>query len=188
MVLVMPYLMLAAALLWQALARPPRPNAERWLWVDAAVLAVLCQLLKQDAPWVGVIGVVPVVAMSVLAGPLHGLAMAIASCAAMLLPGATEWPSGQWIGLPPAVPLVVLAFGPAAAFLALPSRELRRRMQLHEAFNERSDPRQGLLHQVDVLLSLLAAHFRIDVAVLSLQGPEPRIFRREGGRRNQLAR
>jgi signal transduction histidine kinase len=177
--LVMPYLLLAAGLLAQTLLHPPRAHAERWLWVDASVLAVLCHLLERDAPWIGVIGVVPVVAMSVLAGPLHGLAMAIASGAAMLAPGPGEWASGQGVSLPPAVPVVMLAFGPAAAFLTLPSRELRQRLQLQEAFNARSDPRQGLLHHVDVLLHLLASHFQLSTAVLSLQGPEPRIFRRD---------
>ena len=64
------------------------------------------------------------------------------------------------------------------AFLRLPNRELELRLQLLEAFNERSDPRQGLLHNVDVLLELLHEHFRLESAVISLQGPEPRVFQR----------
>jgi signal transduction histidine kinase len=184
--LVTPYVLLAAALLWQTLTDPPRAHAERWLWVDAAVFAVLCQLMEHDAPWVGVIVVVPVVAMSVLAGPLHGLAMAVVSAAAMMWPGQGGSPTADWVSLPRTVPLVVLAFGPAAAFLAMPSRELRRRMQLQETFSARSDPRQGLLHNVDVLLSLLTAHFHLDAAVLSIQGPEPRIFRRDADKPTRL--
>jgi len=103
------------------------------------------------------------------------------SAALMVVPGPLEWTSGEWVNVPLAVPLAVLAFGPAAALLSLPSRELRQRLQLVDAFNASVDPRQGLLHHVDVLLGLLATRFGADAAVLSLQGPQPRIFRRSRG-------
>jgi len=53
---------------------------------------------------------------------------------------------------------------------------MHQRMQLLDRFKARSDPRQGLRHHVDVLLELLAAHFRLGDATISLQGPHPRIF------------
>jgi signal transduction histidine kinase len=110
--------------------------------------------------------------------------MALLSAVAMLL--SADWRSSSGVlPAPLVVPMVVLALGPAATFLALPNRELRQRLALLDTFNQRSDPRRGLLHHVDVLLGLLAEHFKLDSAVISLQGPEPRIFQRssDGGTR-----
>lgn len=180
------YMMFSAVLLVRMLGGLQSAGAPRWLWVDALVLVIVCQGLKESASWLGIVCVVPVVAMALLAGARHAVAMALASAAAMLWFGERHWLSGQLPGLPLAVPMAVLALGPAAAFLALPNRRLRQRELLLEEFNRRSDPRQGLLHHVDVLLKLLDAHFGVAMAVLSLRGPEPRIFRRGIDGRTQL--
>jgi len=175
---VLSYLVFAAALLLQTLSGSPRASHKRWLWIDAAVLAFMCRLMEKDAPWLSIVNVVPVVAMSLLAGPRHALAMAATTAAAMALTGEWAWGSGRMPSDAEGLAMVVLAFGPAASLLALPNRALHERLRLLEVFNERSDPRRGLLHHVDVLLDLLGAHFHLDSAVISLQGPEPRIFRR----------
>src|SRR5688572_31195620 len=68
---------------------------------------------------------------------------------------------------------------PAPGLTPRSSRRPRQRAQLLDEFNRRADPRQGLLHHVDVLLALLDARFGLTAAVISLCGPEPRIFRRD---------
>ncbi|HEX6705505.1 MAG TPA: histidine kinase [Albitalea sp.] len=175
---VMSYLLFAAGLLLRTLGGWPRAGYKRWLWMDAAVLALLCRLMEDDAPWLSIVSVVPVVAMSLLAGPRHAIAMAVVTAAAMVLSGEWTWGAGHMPSMTEGVAMAVLAFGPAASYLSLPNRALRERLALVQTFHEHSDPRRGLLHHVQVLLDLLAAHFRLDSAVISLQGPEPRIFRR----------
>jgi signal transduction histidine kinase len=179
--LVTAYVGLAAILLLRTLAGSPRASSRQWLWVDALVLSMTFGLMQDSAPWPGIVSVVPVVAMSLLAGPLQAVAMALVIALSMLLSLYLHWGADHLPALALAVPMVVLALGPAAGFLALPNRELRQRLHLVDAFNERSDPRQGLLHHVDVLLGLLDAHFRVSSALISLEGPEPRIFERRGG-------
>jgi len=176
--IVLSYLLFAAGLLLRTLGGWPRAGYKRWLWIDAAVLALLCRLMEDDAPWLSIVGVVPVVAMSLLAGPWHAVAMAVVTAAAIVLSGDWTWGAGHMPSLAERVAMVVLAFGPGASYLSLPNRALRERLALVQAFHELSDPRRGLLHHVQVLLDLLAAHFLLDSAVISLQGPEPRIFRR----------
>src|SRR5262252_8682955 len=73
------YLLLAVALLVRTLGGWPLAGAAQWLWIDAAAIAIVCRLQVQDAPWLGIVSVVPVVAMSVLAGARHGLVLALAS-------------------------------------------------------------------------------------------------------------
>lgn len=180
------YMLLSALLLLRMLDGLPSAAAPGWLWVDALVLVIVCQGLQENASWLGMVCVVPVVATALMSGARHAVAMALASAAAMLWIGERHWLSGQLPVLSLAVPVAVLALGPAAAFLALPNRRLRQRELLLEEFNRRSDPRQGLLHHVDVLLKLLDAHFGVSIAVISLRGPEPRIFRRGIDGRTQL--
>lgn len=172
------YLVLAAGLLVRTLDGWPQAMSHLWLWVDALALAAASHLLKQDAPWLGLATVVPVVAMSLLGGGVHALVLTLFSVGALLVSDSWGAATGELPTLALALPLLVLAIGPAAAFLVQPTREMRRRMGLLEAFNQRSDPRQGLGHHVDVLLELLHAQFRLDTSVLSLQGPEPRVFTR----------
>jgi signal transduction histidine kinase len=173
------YLVLAAALLMRTLDGRPQAMSHLWLWVDALALAAASHYLKQEAPWLGLATVVPVVAMSLLAGAAHALVLTLFSVTSLLV--SDHW-SGGIADLPTltlALPLLVLAIGPTAAFLAQPTREMRRRLGLLEAFTQRSDPRQGLGHHVDVLLDLLHEQFRLNTSVISLQGPEPRVFARE---------
>lgn len=172
------YLVLAAALLVRTLDGRPQAMSHLWLWLDALALAAASHLLKQDAPWLGLTTVVPVVAMSLLAGGIHALVLTLFSVGALLVSDSWGTAMGEMPTLALALPLVVLAIGPAAAFLVQPTRAMRRRLGLLEAFNERSDPRQGLGHHVDVLLELLHGQLRLDTSVLSLQGPEPRVFTR----------
>ena len=171
-----PYLIWAAVLLWKTLSRWPYAASRLWPWVDAAMLLLVSQLIPRSGPLLGALTVLPVVALALLGGVVHATALAFACAAAMLL--LAGWhPSIS--ALPPltlSVPIVLLAFGPAAALIARPSRELRQRMQLLDRFNARSDPRKGLRHHVNVLLELLAGQFQLTEATISLQGPQPRIF------------
>ena len=167
------YLALAAVLLVRTLAGHPHASSHWWLWADAAVLSIVCHLLVPLAPWLGIVTVLPVVAMSLLAGPVHAIALAVATAAFLLAGSGWRWSEGQ---VPWSVPFLVLGFAPAAALLAWPRREQRERLQLLDEFQEKLDPRQGLLHHVTVLLGLLHRQFGLHSAVLSLQGPEPRIF------------
>jgi len=173
--LLLPYLIWAAVLLWKTLQGWPRAASKVWLWLDAGVLLVLSQAMVQPDPLRGALTVLPVVALALLAGAMHATALALACAVALLLAG-WQHTGGSWPPLPLGMPIILLACGPAVALLARPSRELRQRLQLLDAFNARSDPRQGLRHHVDVLLELLATHFDLTVATISLQGPEPRIL------------
>jgi signal transduction histidine kinase len=186
--LLVPYLLWAAVLLWKTLQGWPRAASKVWLWVDAGVVLLVSQAMIQPATLRGALAVLPVVALALLAGARHATALALACAGALLL---ASWHHGAgplltWVPLPMGVPIILLALGPAAALLARPSRELRQRLQLLDAFNERSDPRQGLRHHVDVLLGLLGRQYELSAAVISLQGPEPRIFQWRPGSAAQV--
>jgi signal transduction histidine kinase len=182
----LPYLVWAAILLWKTLGGWPSARWRLWLWVDALFLLATCQLLSQQAPLLGIVLVLPVVAMALLAGAAHAAALTLACALALLLLAGWLRTIGVWPPLPLFVPLVVVAFGPAAALLTRPPREAQRRALLLAAFNQRLDPRQGLGHHVDVLLQLLAADLKLSVATLSLQGLEPRVFEWRAGQGTQV--
>ena len=181
MAVVLPYLVWAAVLLWWTLGGWPGAAARAWLWLDAAALLLASQLVIGTLPLFGVMTVLPVVAMAVLAGAGPAMALALVSAIALLVMTGLPPSFDSMPPLPVSVPIIVLALGPATALLARPSRELRQRLQLVETLNARSDPRQGLLHHVDMLLGQLAAHFDLRTATISLQGPEPRIFHWSAG-------
>jgi signal transduction histidine kinase len=171
------YMLLSAALLLRTLAGVAAASSARWLWVDAVVLLILGQQVD-SAPWLGIVSVVPVVTSALLIGPRHAVAMALVCATAMLWIGEPQSLAGQLPALPWVLPIAVLTLGPAAAFFVQPNRALRERELLLGRFNRLSDPRQGLLHHVNVLLTLLDAHFGTASFVISLRGPEPRIFGR----------
>lgn len=174
--LLLPYLVWAAVLLWKTLDGWPYAASKLCPWIDAAALLMVSQLMPQSVPLLGALTVLPVVALALLGGAVHGSMLALACAAAMLLLSGGHQGVGATPSSPLSVPIVLLAFGPAAALLARPRRDLRLRAQLLGEFNARSDPRQGLRHHVDVLLELLAEHFALSEATISLQGPEPCIF------------
>lgn len=182
---VLSYLLFSALLLDKLLAGWPAAASRGWLWLDAAFLACAAGLLDQHVPWLGLAAVAPVVAMSLLAGPLHACALAAATATALLLAGDWPWPGGGR-ELLPALPLMLLVFAPAANLLSQPGRSLRTRLQLLDELHRRSDPRQGLLHHVDVLLALLHDQFKLTSCVISLEGLDPRVFRRAGGGATRL--
>jgi signal transduction histidine kinase len=172
----LPYLVWSGALLWRTLAGWPLAASRWWLWIDAAVLLFASYWMAESLPMFGVSAILPVVALALLAGAVPAIFLALACAVAMLVLG--DWPQGVHglTGLPLTVPLLLLVASPAAALLTRPTRDLRERIVLVESLSRRSDPRQGLLHHVDALLSLLGGHFELDNATLRLQGPEPRIF------------
>ena len=188
LLVLLPYLAWSALLLWKTLNGWPRAASKAWLWADAGVLLVTSQLLVTSLPLFGISTVLPVVALAVLAGAIPALSLSLACAAGTLwLTGAPSSFGGQ-SPLSVIVPVIVLAVGPAAALLARPCRELRQRLTLVDTFNEQADPRQGLCHNVDMLLGQLAAHYELNAATISLQGPEPRIFQWQAGARTvQLA-
>lgn len=175
-VLAGPYLLWAAFLLWKTLHGWRWAPSRWWPWFDAAALLTLSQLMPHPVPLLAAMTVLPVVALALLSGPLHAIALAVACAAAML--GLAGWhhDMGTLPSLPIGMPIVLLAFGPTAALIARPTRELRLRRELLDRFMASSDPRQGLAHHADVLLRLLADRFGLTAAVISLQGPQPRIF------------
>ena len=170
------YLLWSVVLMTKTLGGWPRAASLVWPWVDAAVLLYLLQPMSPLAPLLGAAIVLPVVALALLGGVRHGVALAVVCATTMLVLAGWHRNVGALPALPLSIPIVLLALGPAAALLVHPSRELRQRLQLLERFNDRSDPRQGLRHHVDVLLDQLAAHLDLSLAVFSMQGPEPRIF------------
>ena len=180
LLLLLPYLVWTTVLLLRTLHGWPMAASKIWLWFDALALLVTSQLLSTTLPLFGVATVLPVVAMAVLAGVVPALALALASGIAMFALGGTL--ADALAATPPRptlqmlVPVIVVAFGPTAALLARPSRELRQRLKLIDTLNERSDPRQGLRHHVDVLFEQLASYFDLGAATISLTGPEPRVF------------
>jgi len=182
----LPYLLWSAILLWKTLDGWPSARWRLWLWIDAFFVLVTCQLLAQQAVLLGIVLVLPVVAMALLAGAIPAAALTLACALTLLLLAGWLRTLGAWPPLPLFVPLVVVALGPAAALLTRPRREAQRRAQLIAAFNQRLDPRQGLGHHVDVLLQLLAADLNLSIATLSLQGLEPRIFQWRAGQRTQV--
>lgn len=175
------YLAWAATLLWKTLRGWPQARWNLWLWVDTLVVLIACQLMSQQAPLLGIVLVLPVVALAVLAGVANATALAVVCAAAVIVMSGWHRTADSPPPLPLLMPLSLFAFGPVAALLVRPSRELRRRLELLDAFNERLDPRQGLGHHVDVLLQLLTSHLDLSVATLSLQGLEPRIFQQRAG-------
>ncbi len=176
LLLVGPYLVWSGFLLWKTVHGWTAAGARLWPWLDAVVLLCLFQPMSPLAPLLGVITVLPVVALALLGGVAHGIVLAVACAATMIFLAGGQGDLGALPPLALGIPIALLALGPAAALLVHPSRQLRQRMRLLERFNERSDPRQGLRHHVDVLLGQLALHYGLELAVLSLQGPQPRIF------------
>jgi signal transduction histidine kinase len=174
--LLTPYVVWVAILLWKTLGGWSHAASKLWPWVDAGTLLLASWLLPQSGPLLSALTMLPVVALALIGGAAQATALAAASAAAMLFLARWQSNVGELPSLPLIAPIVMLAFGPATALIARPSRELRQRMQLLDQFNARSDPRQGLRHQVDVLLELLADHFHLTEATISLQGPQPRIF------------
>ena len=186
--IMLPYLAWTGVLLWRTLDGWPRAALKAWLWVDAGVLLVTSQLVASTLPLFGIATVLPVIAVAVLAGAVPATVLALTCAAAMLALTGSLRSFGSLPALPVSVPIILLAFGPAAALLARPSRDLRQRLKLLETLNDLSDPRQGLRHHADVLLEQLAAHFDLSVATISLQGPEPRVFQwRHGAKTIALA-
>jgi signal transduction histidine kinase len=172
----LPYLLWCAALLWRTLHGWFHAASRGWLWLDAAVIVAASTWLVATFPLLGIGTVLPVVALAVLAGVAPALQLAVA-CAFVMLAATGLLPGHADMALlPVSVPLLLLIVSPAAALLTRPSRDLRRRLLLIDAFHAASDPRQGLRHHVDVLLGLLGDHFGLRTATISLLGPEPRIF------------
>jgi signal transduction histidine kinase len=172
----LPYLLWCAVLLWRTLRGWFRAASRWWLWLDAAVMLAANLWLVDAYPLLGIGTVLPVVALAVLAGVAPALQLAVACALAML--AARGLPPGlaDLAPLPVSVPLLLLVVSPAAALLTRPSRDLRQRLLLTDTLNAASDPRQGLRHHVGVLLGLLGSHFGLRTATISLLGPEPRIF------------
>jgi len=184
LLLLLPYVVWTTVLLLRTLHGWPLAASRAWLWIDALALLVTSQLIATMLPMFGVATVLPVVAMAVLAGVVPALALAFACGIAMfVLSGTLSGTLFDALAATPTkptlqmlVPVFVVAIGPAAALLTRPSRELRQRLKLIDTLNERSDPRQGLRHHVDVLFEQLAAYFDLNAATISLTGPEPRVF------------
>jgi signal transduction histidine kinase len=180
LLLLFPYLVWTTVLLVRTLHGWPLAASKVWLWIDALALLVTSQLIATMLPMFGVATVLPVVAMAVLAGVVPALALALVCGITIFLLSGTL--VDALAATPPKltlqmlVPVIVVAFGPAAALLTRPSRELRQRLKLIDTLNERSDPRQGLRLQIDVLFEQLAANFNLNAATISLTGPEPRVF------------
>ena len=155
LVVMVPYLIWAAVLLRRTLNGWPRAASRLWLWLDAGALLVVSQLVAGSLPLIGASIVLPVVALAILAGALPAMALAVTAAAAMLILTGSFRSLDSLPPLPVTVPIMLLALGPVAALLARPSRDLRLRLKLLDTLNERSDPRQGLLHHVWVLMEQL---------------------------------
>jgi len=176
LLVVAPYLVWSAWLLYRTLQGWPRAASRAWLWIDAGAMLVVSHLVAGNLPLFGITTVLPVVALAVLAGAFPAMLLALSVATAMVLLTGSLRSLGTLPPLPVSVPLVVLALGPAAALLTRPSRELRQRLKLLDTLSEQSDPRKGLRHHLDVLFLQLHRHFGLTRVTISLQGPEPRVF------------
>jgi signal transduction histidine kinase len=177
LLLIWPYLMWAGFVLWKTSRGWSWAGSRVWPWLDAALLLALFEPMSPLAPLVAALTLLPVVVLALLGSAAQGTALAVVCAATMLV--LLGWHRNP-ATLPPVsvgLPIVLLALSPAVALLVRPSRELQQRSQFLDGFKQRSDPRQGLRHHVNLLLGQLAARFELKLAVLSVQGPEPRIFR-----------
>jgi signal transduction histidine kinase len=176
------YSVAATLLLALSLRGWPLAGWRLWLWLDALVLLLASLLLPRELTALTALTVLPVVAMALLWG-LHSAVLMALGCATMLwLLAGGEGDALMTL----AVPYVLLALAPAVALLNRPGAAPRQRQRLLEAFTRQADPRHGLEHQVQALLGLLGGHFALELAVLDLPGPQPRVFRWEAGARMKV--
>jgi signal transduction histidine kinase len=174
--LLLPYVIWTGVLLWKTLGGWSHAGSKLYPWIDAAMLLAVSKVMPQSGPLLSALTVLPVVALALIGGAVHASALAFVCAVATLLLASWQFDIGSLPPLTLSAPIVLLAFGPAAALIARPSTELRERLLLLDRFNARSDPRQGLRHHVDVLLELIAGHFQLVEATISLQGPQPRVI------------
>ena len=188
-VVILPYLVWAAVLLWKTLDGWPRAASKTWLWLRRWRVAGHEPNAGKHPAAAGHLHRAP---GDRPRGPCRsrsggGIGHRLRSRMLVLTGSLRSF--GSLPPLPVSVPIIVLALGPAAALLARPSRDLRQHQKLVGILNERSDPRQGLRHEASMLLEQLASHFELRVATISLQGPEPRVFQwRADTQRRELAK
>lgn len=168
----------AAGLLWMVTRGAPGAGSGLWHWVDSALLLWLGQLDPPAPSLFTVLLVVPVVLATLQQGIAHGFTLACASGLALLwITGQGQAAAGlSWQTL--LFPAGLLALGPAAAMLVRPEQAQRQRRALLDELARRTTPRHGLAATVDVLLEVFAAHTRCGTVLLSLSGPQPRVFAR----------
>jgi signal transduction histidine kinase len=166
----------AAGLLWSATRGEPDANASLWPWVDSALLVWLGQLDPPAPSLFTVLLVVPVVLLTLQRGIAHGVALAGTASLALLWLTSSAGPDTfpPWQAF--VFPAGLLVLGPAAALLVRPEQAQRHRRALMEELAHRTTPRHGLTATVEVLLQVLASHTRGHTVLLSLSGPQPRVF------------
>lgn len=168
----------AAGLLWMVTRGLPGAGSDLWHWVDAALLLWLGQLDPPAPSLFTVLLVVPVVLATLQHGIAHGFALASASGLALLGLTSQGQAAAGWSWQALVFPAGLLALGPTAAMLVRPEQAQRQRRALLDELARRTTPRHGLAATVDVLLEVFAAHTRCGTVLLSLSGPQPRVFAR----------
>jgi signal transduction histidine kinase len=166
----------AAGLLWSATRGEPDANASLWPWVDSALLVWLGQLDPPAPSLFTVLLVVPVVLLTLQRGIAHGVALAGTAGLALLWLTSSAGPETIQPWQAVVFPAGLLVLGPAAALLVRPEQAQRHRRALMEELAHRTTPRHGLTATVEVLLQVLASHTRGHTVLLSLSGPQPRVF------------
>lgn len=171
----------AVGLLWLVTQGKSGATWGLWHWVDAALLLWLGQLDAPAPSLFTVLLVVPVVLATLHHGVAHGMVLAFVSGLAVLWLTSSTSQTAWLVWRELIFPAGLLALGPAAAMLARPERMQRQRRALQEELARRITPRHGLVAAVDVLLDAFASRTRSGTLLLSLSGPQPRVFVRPAG-------
>ncbi len=163
-----------------------------WYWIDAAWLVFLCNTTLSGAPGLAALLMLPIIALALHFSVWHALVVALTSAIALMAPqlaSESTYPfearAMPWARL--GVAISIVSCGPLAFWLVRPARATRRRVALLEALARHASPRRGLALNVKQLVDLLGECFAFERAVISLGGPEPRIFawsRQSGDLRN----
>lgn len=153
-----------------------------WFWIDAAWIVTICNTGLSDVPGVAALLMLPIIVLALNFSVEHAVGLAAASAAALMLPYWTlDADATTNLRMLPfahvGVALSVVVSGPLAVWLLRPARASRRRTQILTALASTTSPRHGLALNAQRLLDLLSQNYDFAQAVLSLGGPEPRIFR-----------
>lgn len=153
-----------------------------WFWIDAALIVAICNSSLSNVPGLAALLMLPLIALALHFSVWHSVSLAVVSAVALMVP---YWAFGTDAAInlkhiPLArlgVAMSIVACGPLAVWLLRPARASQRHTQLIDKLTANASPRHGLALNVQGLVGLLSEEYNFDKALVSLGGPEPRIFR-----------
>ncbi len=160
----------------------PASRWAAWFWIDAALIVAICNTSLSNVPGLAALLMLPLIALALHFSVWHSVGLAVASAVALMVP---YWSFGtdaaiNLKNIPLArlgVSMSIVACGPLAVWLLRPARASQRHTQLIDKLTANASPRHGLALNVQGLVGLLSEDYDFDKALVSLGGPEPRIFR-----------